>query len=175
MVNFKNIVIVILISVSGFSQNVYFSTGADVRNGLLGSQATANNPALDLILKFGMISNKKLEVTVTHENFNRLDFWRFGFGFGKQIQLTEKIMIVPTLEYNLINRSDDWGGGLGYKDKSIGHLGFGASIPIRYDINKTWAVELQTNVLQRTDLNTKYGGNNWVFSNFLNIVYKINL
>lgn len=175
MGKYKTCVVVFLISLSGFSQNIYFAAGTDFRNAIVGSKATKNNPELDLNLKFGMVSNKTIEITINYESFQRLDFWKFGFGVGKQIQLRDKIMIVPTLEYNLINRSDDWGGGLGTKDTSSSHLAFGASIPIRYEISDFFAVELQSNVLHRVDINTKYGGDNWVFSNFLNIIYKINL
>jgi len=171
----KKLILLILFTVSLQAQNVYFSAGFDVRNLVIGSKPTNNNSELNLMAKFGMVSNKKVEVTVNYEKFNSLDFWKFGFGVGKQIIITEKIMIVPTLECNLINRSDDWGGGLGYKDSPSSHLAFGASVPIRYNINDNWAVELQTNLLQRTDIKAKYGKDKWAFSNFLNLIYKINL
>lgn len=70
---------------------------------------------------------------------------------------------------------NDWGGGLGYVDNASSHLAFGASVPVRFDINNSFAVELQTNILHRTDIKAKYGNDKWVVSNFLNIIYKINL
>jgi hypothetical protein len=171
----KKLILLILFTVSLQAQNVYFSVGLDIKNITVGSKPTNNNSELDLMAKFGMVSNKKVEATLNYERFKRLDFWKFGFGLGKQILIAEKIMIVPTLEYNLINRSDDWGGGLGYKDNPSSHLAFGASVPIRYNIDDNWAVELQINLLQRTDIKAKYGKDKWVLSNFLNLIYKINL
>lgn len=161
--------------VISYSQNVYFASGFDVRNAVVGSKPTQDKPELDLLVKFGMVSNKKVEVTVNYEVFSRLDFWKFGFGVGKQIEVSDRIKIVPTLEYNLINRSDDWGGGLGYIDNASSHLAFGASLPVRFSLNDNWEIEIQSNLLHRTDIKAKYDQDKWVVSNFLNIIYKINL
>lgn len=171
----KKIIILLLFSSVIQAQHIYFSSGFDVKNIVTGSKPTDSKSALDLMLKFGMVSVKKVEATVNYENFKRLDFWKFGFGIGKQFEITDKIMIVPTIEYNLINRYDDWGGGLGYVDNSSSHLAFGASLPIRYEINDRFAVEIQSNILHRTDIKAKYGTDKWVLSNFLNIIYKINI
>ena len=171
----KKFILLLLISNVAQSQNLYFSAGIDVRNAISGSKATDNRSALDLNFKFGLVSNKCTEITINYEKFNVIDFSRFSFGVGQQIEITHKIKVVPTLEYGLINRSGNWGGGLSQDDGKSSHLGFGFSLPIRYEINDKFAIELQSQLLQRTDINTKYGGNNFVLSNFVNLVYKIGL
>lgn len=171
----KKIIFLLLIANVAQSQNVYFSAGIDVRNAIAGSKPTNNKSELDLNLKFGLVSNKGIEITVNYEKFNAIDFSRFSFGLGKQIEINDKFKVVPTLEYGLINRSGDWGGGLSTKNNNSSHLGWGISLPIRYEINDNFAVELQSQLLQRVDINTKYGGNNFVLSNFVNLVYKIEL
>ena len=171
----KKLILLLLIANVTQSQNIYFSAGIDVRNSISGSKATNNKSELDLNFKFGLVSNKGVEITINYEKFNAIDFSRFAFGVGQQIELTEKIKVVPTIEYGLINRSGNWGGGLSQDEGKSSHLGFGFSLPIRYEINDKFAVELQSQLLQRTDINTKYGGNNFVLSNFINLVYKIGL
>ena len=171
----KKLILLLLIANASQSQNLYFSAGIDVRNAIAGSKPTNNKSELDLNFKFGLVSNKGVEITINYEKFNAIDFNRFAFGVGQQIEVTEKIKVVPTLEYGLINRSGNWGGGFSQDDVKSSHLGFGFSLPIRYEINDYFAIELQSQLLQRTDINTKYGGNNFVLSNFVNLVYKIGL
>ena len=171
----KKLILLLLIANLAQSQNLYFSTGIDLRNAVVGSKPTNNKSELDLNFKFGLVSNKSTEITINYEKFNAIDFSRFAFGVGQQIEVTNRIKVVPTFEYGLINRSNDWGGGLSQDDGKSSHLGFGFSLPIRYEINDNFAVELQSQLLQRTDINTKYGGNNFVLSNFFNLVYKIGL
>lgn len=171
----KKLLLLLLIANLAQSQNIYGGLGIDVRNAIVGSKPTNNKLELDLNLKFGMVTLKKTEITINYEKFNRIDFSRFSFGLGQQIEVTDKFKVVPTLEYGLINRSGNWGGGLSQDEGKSSHLGWGISVPIRYEINDNFAVELQSQLLQRVDLNTKYGGNNFTFSEFINFVYKIEL
>lgn len=174
--NLKIFFFLITATVSAQS-HIYFSAGFDIKNTINGSKATENKASIDILLKFGMISKNNFEITINDEYFKRLNFNKFSFGIGYGIPLTEKIIIVPTIEPSIISRWNDWGGGLGYIDNPSSHLSLGASLPLRYSINDSWDIELETNLLFRTDLNAKYTPDKipLVFSNFLNIIYKIGL
>lgn len=171
----KKLLFALLATATMQSQNVYFSTGLDLKNAITGSEATNNKPSYNGIYTFGMVDSKGFEVSITYEQFKRLDFNRFSFGVGKSIALAKDIDLIPTLEPTLINRSDDWGGGLGYKDNPSSHLTLGVSLPIRYDLNDNFAVELYSNYMYRTDIATKYGTDGNRFSFFGKLIYKINL
>ena len=171
----KKILFALLATATMQAQNVYFSTGVDIKNTIKGSDATKNQPSYNGIYTFGMVDSKGFEVSITYEQFKRLDFNRFSFGIGKSIYIAENISLIPTLEPTIINRSDDWGGGLGYKDNPSSHLTLGFSLPIRYDLNDTFAVELYSNYMYRTDIVAKYGTNGNRFSFFGKLIYKINL
>lgn len=169
------LLLLLLLTSPLYAQHIYFASGLDVRNAIIGSNFTNNNPELNLLLKFGMVSNNNIEITISYETFNVIDYTKFTFGIGYHIPLTHNLKLIPTVEYGLITRTDNWGGGISYKTDNSAHLAPSISIPLRYDINDNFAVELQGNLTQRTDLNTMYGGNNYIYSNYLNIIYKLNL
>lgn len=180
----KNTIITTLLFIASISnaQNIYFSVGADVRNGISGSNATGNKSKLDLMLKFGMIGNEGIEAIVGYEKFKALDFEKYFFGIGYQIPISENTMVVPNIEPTLINRSGDWGGGLSTDHNNSGHLSIGFSAPVRYSLNDNISIEWQPNLLFRTDVKAKYGNENWdglsiaktpvTFSNYISIIYK---
>ena len=73
--------ILILISGMCYSQT-YLSVGADIRNGILGSEPTNNKPAFDGIFRFGMIGtvpnhSTTIECSVGYESFKRIQFDRY--------------------------------------------------------------------------------------------------
>lgn len=171
----KKLLFALLATATMQAQHVYFSTGVDFKNAITGSQATNNKPSYNGIFTFGMVDAKGFEVSIIYETFKTLDFNRFSFGVGKSIAITKDIALIPTLEPTLINRSDDWGGGLGYIDNPSSHLTLGVSLPIRYDLNDTFAVELYSNYMYRTDIVAKYGTNGNRFSFFGKLIYKINI
>lgn len=155
------------------AQYVYVSSGADIRNGIFGSNATDKKPEFDLMFKFGMVGNN-IEVVTGYEEFSRLDFKKYFLGVGYQIELNKSFMVIPMIEPTLIDRQGDWGGGLSGNNKS-GHLSIGFSIPVRYAISDKISLEIQPNALLRTDDMAKYGGSTKiVVSNYLNVIYKLN-
>lgn len=171
----KKLLFALIATATMQAQHVYFSTGLDLNNAITGSEATNNKASYNGIYTFGMVDRKGYEVGIIYEHFEKLDFNRFSFFVGKSISITEKIAVIPTLEPTLINRSDDWGGGLGYKDNPSSHLTLGFSLPIRYDLNDTFAVELYSNYMYRTDIVAKYGTDGNRFSFFGKLIYKINI
>lgn len=159
--------IILFISVSCFSQNIYLSVGADVKNGILGSKPTNNKPAFDGIYRFGMIGDR-IECVASYENFNRIKFDRYYLSVGYHIPITNKIIIIPAYEVSLINR---WGNEW---QTTSSHLAFlGANIAFRYKASNKISLEFLTAILNRVDLNTRYGGNTFKISNSINLIYKI--
>lgn len=172
----KLTIIALLAYIAVFPQNISFTAGVDIRNSVTGSDATKNNPEIDCLLKFGMVNASGVEATVGFEQFSAIDFNKFYLGIGYQIKITDKLIIVPTLEPTLINRYDDWGGGLGYKDNESSHLALGLSCPIRYNFNENFAIEIHSNLLPRVDLKAKYSGDmKYVVSNYICVVYKLTI
>lgn len=167
----KNIyILVILITLNIHSQNVYFSTGIDVKNALIGSKPTNNNSALDVTIQFGMIEGNT-EVVIGYEKFETIYFDKFWFGVGHHFNVNENIKIIPSLEPSLIGRwGDTW-------QTTSSHLSIGGSLALRYKINYHLSIELQCNALPRTDLSARYPTINpnppIIFSNYLKILYRL--
>ena len=159
--------IILLISVGCYSQNIYISVGADVKNGIVGSNPTNNKPAFDGIYRFGMIG-KRIECVINYENFNRIKFDRYYFSVGYHIPITDDFTIIPAYEASLINR---WGNEW---QTTSSHLAFlGANIAFRYNVSGKISLESMTAILNRVDLNARYGGNKFKISNSINLIYKI--
>lgn len=172
----KKVLILLLLTTASYSQNIYFSTGFDIKNMVVGSEATQHNPELDLLFRFGMIG-KRTEVNVGYERFSSICFDRFFFGaghhfplygyiFGKEI----KTELIPMIEPTLINR---WGNSWGMKSS---HLTIGASLSLRYELSDKVTLELQTSALPRTDLLSRYpeihNSVPIVFSNYFSVLYR---
>lgn len=173
----KKLIILILLTTASYSQNVYVSAGIDVRNAFVGSKPTQNKPALDYLVRFGMIG-KRTEVNVGYERLSSISFDRFFFGaghhfplygyiFGKEI----KTELIPMIEPTLINR---WGNSWGMKSS---HLTVGVSLSLRYALNNKISLELQTSALPRTDLLSRYpeihSSVPIVFSNYFSVLYRL--
>jgi len=184
--------ILLLLATVSYSQSVQFSIGADVRNGLIGSEPTNNQPKLDFIGRFAVVHNN-FEYSLIYENFNDIGFTKGALGFGKQIPLFDnsisresKLKIIPTIELTMIKRNWDKVDGKQfafseYYNSTVAlppnksqHLSVGFSLPIRYKVFDNFAVELQSNLLYRPDDNWRYGdGGKWVFSNHFNFIFNV--
>lgn len=159
--------IILLISVGCYSQNIYISVGTDARNSIVGSNPTNNKPAFDGIYRFGMIG-KRIECVINYENFNRIKFDRYYFSVGYYIPITDNFTIIPAYEVSLINR---WGKEWQTTSSHIALLG--ANTGFRYKVSRKISLELLTAILSRVDLNARYGGNTFKISNSINLIYKI--
>ena len=168
----KTLILTLLISIGSFSQT-YFSVGVDFKNAIVGSEPTNNKPAFDGVFRFGMIGSvpnhdTKLEVSVGHESFKRIRFDRYIVAVGVNLYPFKKVVIVPSWEGSIIGRwGAEWQG-------ISSHLAvLGGSLGIRYEITDNINLEFLTAVLDRVDLNTKYGGSNIRVSNSIILIYKL--
>lgn len=188
--------LLLFITASSFAQQdkdnyIAFTAGFDVRNAIVGSTPTADEPALNYQLQFAMVSNN-IEVNLGYEAFPRIDYDRYhigvgyhfhlyGYALGKALHTT----FIPTLEPSLIGRHGTWGGGLSYNQTSS-HLSVGLSLAFRWNINDNLSFGYRFNALPRTDLSAMYGemstrdrasiaGIGIVGSNFLDLTYRLDL
>jgi hypothetical protein len=168
----KTLILTLLISIGSFAQT-YVSVGVDLKNAIIGSEPTNNNPAFDGIFRFGMIGSipghdTKIECSVGYESFKRIRFDRYIVAVGVNLFPFKKVVIVPSWEGSIIGRwGSEWQG-------ISSHLALlGGSLGIRYEITDNINIEFLTAVLDRVDLNTKHGGSNIIISNSITLIYKL--
>ena len=169
----KKLISIILLTSGICSAQTYLSVGADIRNGIIGSEPTNNKPAFDGIFRFGMIGSvpnhdTKIEVSIGYETFKRIKFDRYILAVGVNLYPFRKVVIVPSWEGSIIGRwGSNWGG-------ASSHLAvLGGSLGVRYEVTEKFNLEFLTALLDRVDLNTKYGGSNIKISNSLTLIYKL--
>jgi len=163
----KKLILTLLIASASYSQSINLSAGFDVRNAIIGSEPTNNNPELDLLLSCRMVSNHNVVISVQYETFKAIGFDRYSFGVGYRFTPIEKIYLIPSINADLIGRK--WK----YNGSESSHLAFSLNNIISYDLNDNFAIGLETNLQNRADLNAKYGETNYVLSNYLTLIYKI--
>ncbi len=146
-----------------FSQEngAFISTGFDMRNAIVGSNATSYKPAIDVNISLHGIYNK-FELSIFYENFNRITFQSYGFTAGSNTK---------TLITNLYACSS-FEGGFIVRTGNSSYPFFGGNIELRYMLNEKLALGLLYNLRYRTDL-LIYNNDNLRASLFLNIFYKI--
>lgn len=169
----KKLLPLLLLTFQLHAQQGYVSAGIDLRNATLGSDATKNESAGNFNFKAMLVGNKGTEVGMGFEMFPRIDYNRMYLSAGQQIKITEDIKAVPSLEPSIINRWDDWGGGLGYKDNRSCHLSIALNLGLRYDISERFGLQLNYNLLPRTDTGAKYDDFKVVGSTFFEILIKL--
>ncbi len=171
----KKIILLLFIASTSFAQSdpyVYFTANADLRNAALGSDSTGNKPEVNSEFKFGM-TGQGFEVAIGYEIFPRIDYERYFISVSKMIEF-RNLTVVPSIEPSIIGRSDDWGGGLGYKDNDSSHLSVGIAVPVRYHLNDSWAIEGVFDAIIRTDDMAKYRDSFKVTPSFrVGVVFKI--
>jgi len=152
------------------AQNVYFSTGIDVRNAITGSKPTNNKSAIDAIIQFGMIDTNT-EVTIGYERFSTIQFDKFCFGVGHHFNLNKEIALIPGIEPTLIGR---WGENW---QTTSSHLSIAGNLALRYKLSYHFSLELQMNALPRTDLKARYPEIHKtvpvICSNYFKILYRL--
>jgi len=164
--------LILLTSTICFAQT-YVSANMDFRNAAFGSEPTNFKPAVDAVYKFGMIGSipshkTKIEITIGYEVFNRIRFDRYFSTIGVQIPITDKLIAIPSYEFSIIGR---WGQEWQTVSSHLAVLG--ANVVLRYKLTDKISFEFTTAVLDRVDLNTRYGGSNVRISNYVGINYKL--
>lgn len=169
----KKLLIALLLTNIATAQHVYFALGGDLRNGIVGSNPTENKPELNCSLEFKMVGNNNVEVGIGFEQFNRIDFNRMYITAGYRFEIGE-LTFIPTIEPTLINRYDNWGGGIDYEMKQS-FLTVGLGSALEYSFNEKLGVQLYCGVLSRPDIKLMFDENKVVVSGFAKLIYKINI
>ena len=163
----KTLLLTLLISIGSFAQKEsyqYFSVGSDTK--FLGK---------DLIFNAGCVG-KDFEMFIGYEVFKKINFDKYtagaGYHFPRYVK-NVKVDIVPSIDFNIINRWSDWGGGLGDRNQKSSHIAFGGNLAFRIEITDRIMIENQFQFLPRVDLNTMYGGRTVRISNFSKIIIKL--
>jgi hypothetical protein len=99
--------ILILFTTVATAQHVQFFAGADIRNAVTGSAPTNNQPELDLLLRLDAIAESGLGVSLFYENFEAIEFSKWGIGLKQEFTLLDKLTLSYIVEPTVIKR--DWG------------------------------------------------------------------
>lgn len=170
----KKLLLLSLFALQVNAQHVYFSAGLDPRNAIIGSEPTNNKPELNYMLEFKMVGNNNVEVGIGFEQFNAIDFNRMYGTIGYRFPFIGNTIITPTIEPTLINRYDNWGGGITYEMKqSFMTIGLGSTLEI--PINYKFGIQFYCGALPRPDIKMMYGNDKIVVSGQIKLIYKIEL
>lgn len=161
---FKNVKIAVcallLVSNVMFSQNkITASVGGDIRNCLVGSSPTDNKPKPDLLFKLTIQNERSMEIGLGAEIFTAIDYNKVFVNIGKRIDLFNNLSITGSIEPSVIDRTDDWGGGLSKPNPQM-FFTAGSSLTLRYKPIDDIFFELQGNVTYRKDLKVQYNESN---------------
>jgi hypothetical protein len=163
-----------------------FSLKTDVKNAVMGSKPTNNNPALDLMGTIHMVGGN-FELNVGDENFNQIGYNRFFVNFGyhseRYIPLGDKefdFTIIPAIGFAQIVR-------YGKQDHEIktptndyfiyghsSHIAVQGSLSFRTKIAERILLDFTTEASTRPDLAYLYPtdpNKSFVISNFLGLHY----
>ena len=169
----KKLLLLSLFALQVNAQHVYFSAGFDPRNAILGSSPTNDKPELNYMLEFKMVGNNSVEIGIGFEEFNRIDFNRMYGTIGYRFEALGMV-ITPTIEPTLINRYDNWGGGITYDMKqSFMTIGLGSTLEV--PINDKFGLQFYCGALPRPDIKMMYNDNKIVVSGQIKLIYKIEL
>ena len=186
--------IALSLSLSTYAQKETYASFAlktDVRNAVLGSKPTNNNPALDITASVNMVSNN-FEISFGDEYFQRIGFnstfVNFGYHFPRYISLGAKeidITVIPYAGFSLITR-------FGKEDKEIitpeqdfyvygksAHISAQAGLSFRVKLSDKFLLDWTCEAMARPDLSylyptdpnkavvvSNYVGVHYIFSNF---------
>lgn len=135
---------------------IHIAVLTDVRQAAVGSDATTNKRALDLIIKSTWTGNEGAVVLFGYEWFGAIDFNRIFVGGGYEVNLSENLTITPILELNRIERRGNW-GGQAPPDSGYGGFSYGGTLVVNYYVSDGISLELDANVTRRSDLIWAYG------------------
>lgn len=103
----KTLLFLLLSAVTFAQGHLAFVAGADIRNGIQGSDPTGNKPELNLLVRFEAITESGLGAVVFYEGFKAIEFQKYGVGFKQEFKLKEKLTVGYILEPTIIKRN--WG------------------------------------------------------------------
>ena len=150
-------VILFFITQFCFSQNINVAIGGDIANCLQGSKPTLHKPKADVLLKVYVTKNNTV-AGIGLERFAFLDYTKIFIEVGQELILQENVTLSWTLEPTLINRQNNWGNGISI-DENKTFATIGGSLMLKRTIYRKLSFAVQSNLLYRKDLVSKYNEN----------------
>jgi hypothetical protein len=150
------LVFILFITITTSAQH-QFNISVDVKNLIIGSEPTQNNPALDLTLTYKVRQNN-FELLLTSELFPTIDYYDYTIGVG--FYQGQKFVKYANFNVGQIIR---------------GNVGFGnyeMNIGLEYYFNKI-GFGIETNINRRIDLHVMYDVYQPVITNNVTIIYKL--
>jgi hypothetical protein len=149
----KIITIAVLLVSFTIQSQIYISGAVDVKNALSGSTATQGKNALDGMLTAHIVGGN-IEVAVSYEKFKAIGFEKYSIGLGAILNKEGWFTYGARVEINQILRNSTvlnsgWGN-------NSSHLALGAVFSVKFNVSDCVSIGLQTSLLQRTDLKTRY-------------------
>ena len=185
--------ILLLTAISTYGQYqekpiVQFGISADVRNAVIGSKPTNNEPALDYILSANIVTPNHVIIGLGYESFKRIKFESFKFALGYRVPVTEWLSIPLTIEPHLIYRIHPVTLHKVYIDENglpqssnetftvqrkDGYLAISYNAGLQFKVSEHFGVELTSCLMRRSDLKALYENNKLVLSNYAKIIYQL--
>lgn len=161
----------------------YTSFGFDVKNAVQGSAPTNYEKALNWTIVANVVTDN-IDFGLGYEKFNEIEydrkFMQLGYHFKiNYIKGTDmKFSINPAIEGSWIGREYDektkFNGNIVKTKVSDTWFTPSFNVAFNLDLNKSFAVQLCTNLLHRLDCRDLYNDDKWVLSNSAKLIYKIN-
>jgi hypothetical protein len=146
----------------------FVKIGADIRNGIIGSEATNNKPAFNGLYKIGFISNNGIRLNMTYENFNEIKFTRWGLEAGYVFELN-KFILHTTLELSTIERKLT----TSHYYNGIIVLTGGCNIEIEYNLTDHFSISMVNQIIYRNDFRIYNTKEKFVNSVFVMVTFKL--
>lgn len=164
----KNItlILIFLSSFLTYSQG-FVKIGADIRNGIIGSEATNNKASYNGMYKIGFISNENIRLNMTFEHFNEIKFTRWGLEAGYVFDL-QKLKLHTTLELSTIERKLT----TSHYYNGIIVLTGGGNIEIEYNLTDHFSISLVNQLIYRNDFRIYNAKEKFVNSVFFMVTFK---
>jgi hypothetical protein len=162
----KKIILTLLVTSLTYSQG-FVKIGADVRNGIIGSEATNNKASYNGMYKLGFISNDGIRLNMTFEHFNEIKFTRWGLEAGYVFDL-QKFNIHTTLEISTIERKLT----TSHYYNGIIVLTGGANIEVEYNLTDNFSISMVNQLIYRNDFRIYNAKEKFVNSVFVMVTFK---
>ena len=141
----KKIILTLLVTSLTYSQG-FVKLGADVRNGIIGSEATNNKASFNGMYKIGFISSQNIRLNMTFEHFNQIKFTRWGLEAGYVFEF-KKFNIHTTTEISTIERKLT----TSHFYNGIILLTGGANIEMEYPLTENFSISLVNQLIYRNE------------------------
>ncbi len=167
----KLLLILLLFTATIYSQTQYVGVFGDIRNGIVGSDATNNSPKLDILILGGVTDKNGITVEAGYEYFKAIEFQRYYFGLGYTFEPSDKLKLALTIEPGVITR--DWKSDLYVGKQSYNNIGCGSRLT--YNISDSFDISLLGDVQLRTDNGERYHQSTpKIYSLYLGLIYNFN-